>query len=370
MPINSVELRNYRNFELLNLSFSPEINIISGRNAQGKTNLIEAIFYFSTLKSFRSHKDTFLIRHDQPYAYLSETMHNGRRDFSMEITIREEKGKSILLNGISQTKASEVIGLLPAVLFTPDDLQLVKAGPTERRRLLDIPLCQIYPGYLIALSRYNKVLRMKKLLLKEPPDQNTLTLAAAYNSELAKAGSEVMLYRYEFAEKLANIAKEFHLSISQGEENLGLIYKTVSRADPALGQKENEARLFQRMEELKKNEFESQTCLTGIHKDDLILSINRFPAKIFASQGQMRSAALSLKLAERQLLKEETGCEPILLLDDVLSELDPQRQNFILNHMQVGQSFITCCDTVPFTMLNRGKIIELEKGKLLKETDL
>jgi len=370
MPIYSVELSDYRNFENLKLSFSPKVNIISGRNAQGKTNLIEAIFYFSTLKSFRSHKDMILIRHDCPHAYLSEAMHNGRREFTTEITLCRDKGKSVSLNRIPQSKITDLIGLLPAVLFTPDDLQLVKAGSSERRRLLDLPLCQIRPNYLLALSRYNKVLRMKRLLLKEPVTAGSLDLCSAYNWELSKYGSEIMNFRYDFSLKLAAASKIFHYDISQGEEELSVGYKTVSKADPTLGKPENEKILFERMEELKKNEFDSQTCLTGIHKDDLNLFINDFPAKIFASQGQMRSAALSLKLAEWQILREETGCEPILLLDDVLSELDPSRQNFILNHMQAGQSFITCCDTIPFSMLTGGKIIELGGGKVIKETEL
>jgi len=370
MPIQSVELTDYRNFDSIEVAFSPGVNVITGQNAQGKTNLLEALFYFSTLKSFRSQKDTFLIRHDQQTAYLSERMNNGRRDFRMEISLLRDRGKTILLNGIPQKKVSEIIGLIPAVLFTPDDLQLVKAGSSERRRLLDIPLCQIRPGYLQALSRYNKILKMKRLLLKDPADEAALSLCSTYNRELAKTGSIVIKYRNDFAGKLAVLAKEFHLSISGGEENLELMYKTVSKADPAASATENEERLFGRLEELKKNEFDAQTCLSGIHKDDLLLSVNRFPAKLFASQGQMRSVALSLKLAERQLLKNETGCEPILLLDDVLSELDPGRQNFILNHMQAGQSFITCCDTLPFSMLHQGKIIELSKGKPVKEADL
>lgn len=367
MPILSVEFENFRNFQHLACDFSPDVNVITGQNAQGKTNLIEALFYFSTARSFRTNKDETMIRHGEDSAYIAEKMHNGIRDFNLEILFTSQNRKRITSNGILQKRSADIVGLLPAVLFTPDDLHIIKEGASERRRLLDLPLCQIRPRYLEALSRYNKTLRMKRALIKEEISEENKRLCDAYNIELACYGAEIMCMRRDYLALLAKTASPIHHSLSGGKESLTLTYKTVSRADPEGNAEKNAALLYQRLGELMTSEFESETCLSGIHKDDILIDIDDYSAKGYASQGQMRSAALSLKLAEREIIRKDTSTEPILLLDDVLSELDPLRQNFILNHIGGGQIFITCCDTIPKDTIKSGKYFEFREGSILRE---
>lgn len=370
MPIHSVQLENFRNFKLLSCSFSPHVNLISGENAQGKTNLIESLFYFSAQKSFRAPKDEILIHHDAPFFRISESLFNGVRDFSLSVTLERGKKKQLLLNDIPQRKSSDVIGILPVVLFTPDDLYLIKAGASERRRLLDLPLCQIRPFYYEMLSRYNRTLRMKRALLKEEESSKSRTLCDAYNADLSHSAAEIISMRKSFSDHLTEKARLLHDCLSNGREELTIQYKTISKADPNASQKENESRIYQRLSDLMHSEFEAEAPLSGIHKDDLLIAINDFPAKTFASQGQMRSIALSLKLAEREMIEKETGRQPVLFLDDVLSELDGGRKNFILNHIQKGQIFITCCDPLSLSKETQGKQFVFHNGEIVKECEV
>ena len=369
MPIVSAEFENFRNFRTLSCSFSPAINVITGENAQGKTNLIEAIFYLSAMKSFRSAKDEPLIQHGKKTAFLSERLHNGQRDFCLEVILRQNERKTVKSNGVPAKRSMDVIGILPAVLFTPDDLDLIKAGGAERRRLLDLPLCQSRPRYLESLSRYNKTLRLKRALLKRGNDRENESVCDAYNRELARLGAEILLERNSYAKKLEKEAAVILSALSEEKESLTLSYKTVSAADPEKSHAENARLLYDRLSSLMKSEFEAEACLSGIHKDDIMIEINGFPARVYASQGQMRSVALSLKMAEREVLKSESGILPVLLLDDVLSELDPARQQFILNHVGGGQIFITCCDESPLSSVREGKVIELSDGKIRREEE-
>ncbi|MBR0144063.1 MAG: DNA replication/repair protein RecF [Clostridia bacterium] len=369
MPILAAELENFRNFTSLSCAFSPSVNVITGENAQGKTNLIEAIFYLSAMKSFRTAKDDPMIRHDAGSAFLRESFHNGQRDFVMEVTLRRNERKRVLKNDIPVKRSAEVVGLLPVVLFTPDDLDLIKAGGSERRRLLDLPLCQMKPLYLETLARYNRTLRMKRALLKRGRTPENEMLLDAYNADLARHGSQILLERAAYLDKLEKEASPLLSSLSGEKEELSLLYRTVSVADPQKSAKENETLLYERLSSLMESEFETEACLSGIHKDDVQIDLNSFSARTYASQGQMRSIALSLKLAERELLKKGTSSLPVLLLDDVLSELDPKRQRFILNHVEGGQVFITCCDEAPLSAVREGKVFELREGKIVREEE-
>ncbi|MBR5742565.1 MAG: DNA replication/repair protein RecF [Clostridia bacterium] len=369
MPILAAELENFRNFDSLRVSFSPSVNVITGENAQGKTNLIEALFYLSSMKSFRSPKDDPLIRHGEEEAVLRETFHNGQREFSLEVFLRKNGRKKILKNDVPVVRAADAVGLLPAVLFTPDDLDLIKAGGAERRRLLDLPLCQMKPLYLETLSRYNRTLRMKRALVKQDMTPENEMLCDAYNRELSRYGSLILLERSRYIRALEKEASPLLSSLSEEKEELSLSYRTVSAADPEKSAGENEALLYDRLSSLMKSEFESESCLSGVHRDDVEISLNRFPARVYASQGQMRSIALSLKLAEREILKKGTSSLPVLFLDDVLSELDYKRQRFILNHVEGGQIFITCCDESPLSEVTEGKVLEFKEGKIVREEE-
>ena len=369
MPILEAEFENFRNFSSLSCRFSPSINVITGENAQGKTNLIEAVFYLSAMKSFRTAKDDPMIRHEAEAAYLRENFHNGQRDFTMEVTLRRNEKKKIAKNGIPVRRSAEVVGLLPVVLFTPDDLELIKAGGSERRRLLDLPLCQMKPLYLETLARYNRTLRMKRALLKRGKSPENEMLLDAYNADLSRHGSQILLERAAYLKRLEKEATPLLSSLSGEKETLSLLYRTVSVADPEKSAKENETLLYERLSSLMESEFEAESCLSGIHKDDVQINLNSFSARTYASQGQMRSIALSLKLAEREILKRATASLPVLLLDDVLSELDPKRQKFILSHVEGGQVFITCCDESPLSAVREGKVFEFSEGRIIREEE-
>lgn len=367
MPILSVDFENFRNFKKLSCDFSPNINVITGQNAQGKTNLIEALFYLSTARSFRTNKDETLILHGENNARIAEKLHNGVRDFNLEIFFTSQNRKRIISNGILQKRSADIVGILPVVLFTPDDLHIIKAGAAERRRLLDIPLCQIRPYYLEALNRYNKTLRMKRVLIRQGVSAENKRLCDAYNAELSRYGADILCMRRDYLIRLAETAAPIHHALSGQKETLTLTYKTFSRADLKGNSETNRQLLYRRLCELMSSEFESENCLSGIHKDDILIDIDDYAAKGFASQGQMRSAALSLKLAEREIIRSVTATEPVLLLDDVLSELDPTRQHFILNHIGGGQIFITCCDMIPRNAIYSGKYFEFHNGMILRE---
>ena len=369
MPILEAELQNFRNFSSLFCAFSPSVNVITGENAQGKTNLIEALFYLSAMKSFRAQKDDLLIRHGENAAFLKESLHNGQRDFTLEVSLHKAERKRILKNGIPVRRSADAVGILPAVLFTPDDLELIKAGGGERRRLLDLPLCQMKPLYLDTLARYNRTLRMKRALLKEEITPENEMLLDTYNRSLARYGSLILLERAAYLRELEKEAAPLLSSLSGEKETLKLSYKTVSVADPEKSAAENEKLLYERLSALLKSEFEAGACLSGVHRDDILIELNGYPARAYASQGQMRSIALSLKLAERELLKKGTSSLPVLLLDDVLSELDPGRQHFILNHVEGGQIFITCCDEAPLSAVKEGKVFEFREGRIVREEE-
>lgn len=366
MQLNNLQLRNFRNYEEANFSFDPGVNLILGENAQGKTNLLEAIFYLSAGHGFRTRKEAELIRFDAEYAEVEGNLFSQEREQTLRaILFAGKRPRQLFAGGVKVKSFAEVRGLLMTVLFCPEDLMVLRAGGAQRRKLLDTALCQLRPGYERALTEYHKLLEQKSRILKDWREQpGLLQLLPDYNLRMAQVGAILIGYRANYLEKLHRCTGEFHREFSGGKEALELSYKTVSTIeDPKAGKAVLEQAILDHQASHERAELDSGQCLTGPHKDDFDVMLDGVSLKSFGSQGQTRTAAISLKLAERQIIREDTGEEPVLLLDDVLSELDARRQDFVLNKISSGQVFITCCETDKLTSL--GKTLVIEQGKLI-----
>ena len=364
MNLTDIYLRSFRNYDEQHFDFEPGVNLIVGDNAQGKTNLLEAIAYLGSGRSFRAQKTAELIRFGADFAELQGSICSQERCQTLRwLLFVGSRPRQLWRNGVKKKTASDIAGVLPTVLFCPEDLMILKSGASQRRRLGDQVLCQLRPNYDAALTEYNRILDQKSRILKDHFDNPALLeILPDYNTRLCQVGALLISYRARFYESLGKEAAHFHGQFSGGAEEFLLDYKTVSNIpDPFAPVKDLCALLEEHLQRHCRAELESGQCLTGPHKDDFTVSLNGIDLKAYGSQGQTRTAAISLKLAQRELMAREFGEEPVLLLDDVLSELDPGRQDFVLNQIVSGQVFITCCEPGRFTKL--GKTIEIEKGK-------
>ena len=317
MKLNRLELDFFRNYAHVEATFHPRVNLIYGDNAQGKTNLLEAIAYLSSARSHRARYDRELIMLDQPQGYIKGEVDSRERTFILEAKLCRGKTRQLWSNGLRLKTAGELAGILTTVLFCPEDLYLIREGAAARRRFLDGAICQLRPRYAQALAEYNRLYEHKTRILRE---------------------------------------------------QLGLRYETVSTVQDPLGSVQDIFEsLMRHQESHRRAELDSRQCLSGPHKDDLVVELDGQSAKQFGSQGQTRTAALSLKLAQREIFQQETGEWPVLLLDDVLSELDGKRQSFVLNRIQGGQVFITCCEPEKLDGLERGKSFQIQGGSVLSQ---
>ena len=365
MRLNNLTLRDFRNYAQLELSFDPGVNLIVGDNAQGKTNLLEAIAYLGSGKSFRALKTSEMIRFGADFADLEGEVFAQERLQSLRwVLFSGTRPRQIWRNGAKKKTAADVHGLLPTVLFCPEDLMVLKGGAAPRRRLGDTALSQLRPNYDAALTEYNRILETKSRILKDHHDNPAvLEILPEYNARLCQVGALLISYRARFFAGLGKEAAVFHGQFSGGAEDFALEYKTVSTVtDPFAPTEVIRGQLVDHLQSHYRAEIESGQCLTGPHKDDFDVTLSGISLKSYGSQGQTRTAAISLKLAQRELMRRESGDEPVLLLDDVLSELDPGRQDFVLNQIVSGQVFITCCEPERFTKL--GKTIEICKGQV------
>ena len=365
MQLSEIHIRDFRNYETLSLDFSPEVNLIVGDNAQGKTNLIEAIGYLGSGKSFRAQKTSELVRIGADFADISGSVFSQERQQTLRwVLFPSGRQRQLYANGVKKKTAGEISGILQTVLFCPEDLMVLKTGASPRRRLADHALCQLRPNYEAALTEYNRILEQKNRILKDRFDNPALLeILPEYNTRLCQVGALLISYRARFFEGLGKAAAVYHDQFSGGKEAFSLTYHTVSTVkDPFVSVSVLTQELQEHLERHYRAELESMQCLTGPHKDDFDVSLSELSVKTFGSQGQVRTAAISLKLAQRELMEREGGQMPVLLLDDVLSELDPGRQDFILNQITGGQVFITCCEPGRFTKL--GKTIEIENGNV------
>lgn len=366
MNLETLYLRSFRNYAEETVEFSPGVNLIVGDNAQGKTNLLEAVSFLGSGRSFRAQKTGELIRFGAEFGELSGKICAQERCQSIRwVLFPGARPRQLWRNGVKKRAASDIAGVLPTVLFCPEDLMILKSGAGPRRRLGDSVLCQLRPNYDAALTEYNRILDQKSRILKDHHENPALLdILPEYNTRLCQVGALLISYRARFYKGLGEAAAKYHGQFSGGAEEFSLQYKTVSTVSdvfasiPALTDA-----LREHLEGHARAELDSGQCLTGPHKDDFTVSLSGIDLKAYGSQGQTRTAAISLKLAQRELMAREFGEEPLLLLDDVLSELDAGRQDFVLNQITTGQVIITCCEPGRFTKL--GKTIEIRAGRIL-----
>lgn len=365
MRINRIALNGFRNYDFETADFSPGTNVIYGENAQGKTNLLESVYMLAMGRSFRTRFDRELIGFGCDSAEILADVVSHEREQTVRILLRSGVRKQITVNSVKKT-ASELGETLNVVLFCPDDLNLIKEGAAARRRLMDNAISQIRPRYAEYLSQFNKFYESKTRILKDWREKpSLLDTLDEFSDGMCRTSAQLIRYRASFAARLAYEAAPIHSEFSGADEKLGIEYSTVSAVkDPTASAKEIFYDLCDHMEAHRRAELDSGQCLSGAHKDDLIISINGKNARSFASQGQTRTAALSIKLAEREIYLDETGEYPILLLDDVLSELDTKRQEFVLNRIGGGQTLITCCEDEGISRRTGGKVLHVGNGRI------
>ncbi len=365
MRILSIALRDYRNYVDASVAFDGAVNVISGENAQGKTNLLEAVSLLSGRHSFRTRFDRELIGFDRETAAIDAEVFSGERTRRIEILLRRNGKKTITVNK-SRTAASELGAVFNTVLFCPEDLNLLRDGPAARRRLMDLAISQLRPGYARLISDYGRIYENKMRILRDYRENPAmLDTLDDFSDALARTSARIIRYRASFALRLAAAAEPIQREFSGADEQLGLCYRTVGTVtDPTAPEQTIYAQICEHQRQHRAAELASGSCLTGAHKDDLEITVNGKNARQYASQGQTRTAALSIKLAEREIFLAETGEYPVLLLDDVLSELDARRQDFVLNRIGGGQTLITCCEDAQIVGKTGGKVIFVENGTI------
>lgn len=368
MRVKRLALQNFRSYERLEAEFDPGVNLIVGDNAQGKTNLLESIVYLSEGSSYRTRKEEELIRWEADYARLEAEISSRRRDAELVYALfRGPRRRQVMLNGVKQKNALEAEEVLNTVLFCPEDLQILRAGAAARRKFLDSAISQLRPQYKKAVADYQKLYESKSRILRDHfLKPSLLETLPDFNRQMAIIGAAIVGYRANYCKKLSLLAEKYHGVCSGGNEKLTISYQTVSSiTDPFAPRQVIFEQIMDHQERHYRAELDSGRCLTGPHKDDFEVFLDGRSLKSFGSQGQTRTAAIALKLSEREIARDDTGEEPVLLLDDVLSELDQGRQDFILNELRSGQVFITCCETEKVT--TAGRVFTVKDGRLFSE---
>jgi len=361
--VESVELSNYRNYDSLNMNFDEHVNIIYGDNAQGKTNILESLYLCSTSKSHRGSKDKEIIRFGQDESHIKLNVKKHNMNYRIDMHLKKNKSKGIAVNGIPIKKAIELFGIINIVFFSPEDLNIIKDGPSERRRFIDMELSQLDKIYLNNLVNYNKVLVQRNKLLKDiafaPNNTQLLDTLDIWDMQLVKFGSEIIKGRISFIEKINEIIVDIHSKLTGGSEELKVSYVPFVDIDN-----------FEReLKASRDRDIKYKLTNIGPHKDDLIFLINGNDVRKYGSQGQQRTAALSLKLSEIELVKIIIKDTPVLLLDDVLSELDSNRQNFLINSIGDIQTIVTCTGLEEFinNRININKLFKVTDGSVSSE---
>ena len=367
MRIDKLTLDGWRNYRRQTLDFDGSCNVIYGENAQGKTNLLEAMVYLSCGKSPRAHGDRELIGFDRQEASVTAQLLSRERAFTTDIQLFRGKRRKITVNGVPAKTNAALSDVLHTVFFCPEDLFLIRAGAAERRRFMDLSLCQLRPRYAEALAEYGRLYEHKTRILRDSEEHpQLLQMLPEFNERLCRVGAVLIGYRARFCASLAEYARQAHFECSGEKEELTLLYRTVKTVEDPFAPQEQICEALRRHQEAHlAAERASRLCLSGPHKDDVEVLINGRSARQYGSQGQVRTAALSLKLAEREIHKNAAGEYPVMLLDDVLSELDPRRQEYVLNRIQGGQVFITCCENDRLDTMLRGRVFHIRDGEVL-----
>lgn len=363
MILHALSLRDFRNYARQDIAFADGVNVFLGENAQGKTNVLEAVGLLSTTRLFRSGQRRDAIRFGSAQAEVRGELTTEGRDMVLDAVINGGQLR-ITVNGVRQKRLSDVQGIVRTVLFSPEDLYLVREGAAARRKFIDTALSQLRPNYARCLGEYHRLHENKTRILKDAEEKpSLLDTLDEFSFRMSMIGGQIIRYRAYYLRALLRRATEIHASISGKQEQLDYVYRTVSTViDPFADAKTIGAQVWEHACAHKAAEIASKTCLSGPHKDDLELFIGGKPAKAFGSQGQIRTCALSLKLAERDLFFDDSGEYPILLLDDVLSELDARRQDFVLNRIETGQVLITSCEPEKLSAIRGGKVFAVENG--------
>ena len=360
MIVKSLKLKNFRNYDLLNLEFDSATNIFYGDNAQGKTNILESIYLTGTTKSHRGTKDRDLIQFGHDEAHIEAVVEKRGVPFKIDIHLKKSSPKGIAINKIPIKKASELFGIINIVFFSPEDLNIIKNGPAERRKFMDMELSQLDKVYLNDLSNYNRIVNQRNKLLKDISDRkDLLDTLDVWDMQLVHYGNKVIERRKLFICQINAIIGKVHEKLTGGREKLELIY------EPGVKDLDFENALFKNRE----RDIRMKSTSVGPHRDDICFMCGDLDIRKFGSQGQQRTSALSLKLSEIELVKQVTKDTPILLLDDVLSELDKHRQNYLLDSIRDVQTLITCTGLDDFVnhRFSINKIFNVEQGHVVRE---
>jgi len=361
MIVKNLTLKNFRNYENQQISFSDSTNIICGRNANGKTNILEAIYLFSCGKSHRAHSDSEMINFEKDSAQIKIEFESRGREFKAVMNISRSGKKIITVNNVPVRKLSKLISYLNVILFSPDDLAIVKGSPSGRRKFMDSAICRMHPSYMAALSEYQKAAAEKNILLKDLRKKGVSNDAylSVWNEQLAEAAEKIVKYRQEFVNEISSLAAEIQRNISS--EELHISYEANLKQEKAKD-------IFEFLEKNQFREINAASMCYGIQRDDIAILIGTSDARIYASQGQQRTAALSLKIAEADYIYAHTGEYPVLLLDDIMSELDLGRRMYLWQKVTGKQVMITCTDTDIFENKHGARLFTV-KNNAVTNTD-
>lgn len=357
MYIESVNLKNFRNYESLEMNFDQGTNILFGDNAQGKTNILESVYLCGTTRSHRGSKDKEMICFDQEESHIRMIVKKESISYRIDMHLKKNKAKGIAINGVPIKKAKDLFGIVNFVFFSPEDLNIIKSGPAERRRFIDMELCQLDKIYLTELGSYNHILNQRNKLLKDigfrPELKSTLEI---WDLQLADYGRKIISKRKLFVKELNELIRDIHYKLSGGKEELEILYEPCSE----------EEYFYEDLEKNREKDLKMKMTTTGPHRDDLCVKVNGIDIRKYGSQGQQRTAALSLKLSEIYLVKNKIKDTPVLLLDDVLSELDSNRQNYLLKSIHDIQTLITCTGLDDFVnnQFEINKLFKVVSGKV------
>ena len=365
MRVTTLRLVNYRNYGSLALRPDPGLCVLTGENAAGKTNVLESVFLCALGRSHRTVRDGELVKSGEPGGYVGVTLDTlgGPRQIEMKLSAAERK--KLVVDGKALSRSGELLGVLNVVMFAPEDLTIVKGGPGERRRFIDMVISQLQPSYYYALQKYNAALKQRNALLKDPGSQYPGALSP-WDAQLARLGAAIMLSRAEHVERVERIASTMHETLSDGRERLAVAYQpSLAGYDPI--------HLIDQLEEALSDSVERDlrygSTTIGPHRDDILLGLDDTDVRVYGSQGQQRTVVLSLKLAQLEILREERGEAPVLLLDDVFSELDKRRQQMLVIAVQGCQTFLTCThlEELAAAGVQRMQVYRAVNGELIEE---
>lgn len=365
MTVNSVKIKNFRNITDLYFTADEGVNVIYGENAQGKTNILESLWLFTGCKSFRGAKDSDFIRFGEDFSKINLEFSDNSRTKKSEITFCEKK-KNVFHNGVQLRSSAELIGSFYAVIFSPVHLSLIKDGPASRRKFLDTALCQLKPSYAQNLAGYKRALLQRNALLKDLYLNTELyDVLDVWDDRLARHSAAVIKERLDYITLLSEYSKIIYSGISENKEEFSVFYSRNEYKNEEITVRDIYLRELEKLKESRKEDIVLKTTTVGPHRDDLEILINNVSARSFGSQGQQRSCALALKLGESEIIKKITGETPVALLDDVMSELDEKRQDYVLNHINDRQVFLTCCDPSQVLRLCGGKSFLIKDGEII-----